>query len=35
MQAGASRRQPQPGVSDNGHVRVDEEQLPLFDGARS
>jgi len=35
MQADASRRQPQPGVSDNGHIRVDEEQLPLFDGARS
>jgi DNA (cytosine-5)-methyltransferase 1 len=34
MQADASRRQPQPGISGNGHVRVQEEQLPLFDGAR-
>ena len=30
MQATASRRQPQPGMSTNGHVDVDDDQLPLF-----
>ncbi|MGO9973427.1 MAG: hypothetical protein ACLP01_11595 [Solirubrobacteraceae bacterium] len=31
MQAGASRRQPQPGMSANGHVDVEDDQLPLFE----
>jgi hypothetical protein len=30
MQATASRRQPQPGMTTNGHVDVDDDQLPLF-----
>ena len=30
MAATASRRQPQPGVSGNGHVDVEDDQLPLF-----
>jgi hypothetical protein len=31
MIASASRRQPAPGVSGNGHVDVDDDQLPLFE----
>jgi site-specific DNA-cytosine methylase len=30
MTAACARRQPQPGVSGNGHVRLDDGQLPLF-----
>ncbi len=30
MQAAASRRQPQPGMTTNGHVDVEDDQLPLF-----
>ena len=30
MTATSARRQPQPGVSGNGHVDVEDDQLPLF-----
>jgi DNA (cytosine-5)-methyltransferase 1 len=30
MHATASRRQPQPGLAGNGHIDVEDEQLPLF-----
>jgi hypothetical protein len=29
MQAAASRAQPQPGMSANAHVDIDDQQLPL------
>ena len=29
-QATASRKQPQPGISNNGHIEVKDDQLPLF-----
>ena len=33
MQAAASRRQPQPGMTTNGHVDVEDDQLPLFEAS--
>ncbi len=30
MQAAASCRQPQPGMTTNGHLDVKDDQLPLF-----
>ena len=33
MTAGSTRRQPQPGVSANGHVDVEDDQLQLFAGS--
>jgi hypothetical protein len=37
MQATASRRQPQPSMSTNGHIDVDveDQQLPLFSQVRA
>jgi len=30
MTATSSNRQPQPGVSGDGHIDLEDEQLPLF-----
>ena len=32
MTATTSRRQPQPGVSANGHIDLEDDQLQLFAG---
>ena len=33
MTAGSTRRQPQPGVSANGHIDLEDDQLQLFAGS--
>ena len=34
MTAGSTRRQPQPGISDNGHIDHEDDQLQLFRAGR-